>query len=91
MHGKTSAITHDGSGVFAGVPSPFAATRYHSLCVAHAPFPSELRANAASDDGVIQGLTHRHVPIHGVQFHPESVLTPEGARIFANFLALVRR
>jgi len=91
MHGKTSAITHDGSGVFAGVPSPFAATRYHSLCVAHAPFPSELRANAASDDGVIQGLAHRHVPIHGVQFHPESVLTPEGARIFANFLALIRR
>ncbi len=90
MHGKTSEITHDGTGVFRGVPSPFSATRYHSLCVAHTPFPSELRANAASDDGVIQGLAHRHVPIVGVQFHPESVLTEEGGRIFANFLALER-
>jgi anthranilate synthase/aminodeoxychorismate synthase-like glutamine amidotransferase len=90
MHGKTSEITHDGTGVFRGLPSPFAATRYHSLCVAHAPFPGELRANAASDDGVIQGLMHRHFPVHGVQFHPESVLTPDGARIFANFLALAR-
>jgi anthranilate synthase/aminodeoxychorismate synthase-like glutamine amidotransferase len=91
MHGKTSQITHDGSGVFRGVPSPFTATRYHSLCVAHVPFPSDLRANAASEDGVIQGLAHRHVPIFGVQFHPESVLTPEGGRIFANFLALAAR
>jgi anthranilate synthase/aminodeoxychorismate synthase-like glutamine amidotransferase len=89
MHGKTSPIEHDGSGVFAGVPSPFAATRYHSLCVAHAPFPAELRAVATSDDGVIQGVRHRTLPVHGVQFHPESVLTLEGGRIFANFLALV--
>ncbi len=88
MHGKTSAIEHDGSGVFAGLPSPFEATRYHSLCVAHAPFPPELRANAASDDAVIQGVAHRTLPIHGVQFHPESVLTSEGRQIFANFLAL---
>jgi anthranilate synthase/aminodeoxychorismate synthase-like glutamine amidotransferase len=90
MHGKTSRIEHDGSGVFAGVPSPFDATRYHSLCIAHAPFPAELRAVAASDDAVIQGVSHRTLPIHGVQFHPESVLTPEGGRIFANFLALAR-
>jgi anthranilate synthase/aminodeoxychorismate synthase-like glutamine amidotransferase len=88
MHGKTSAIEHDGTGLFAGVPSPFDATRYHSLCVAHAPFPAELRATATSDDAVIQGLQHRTRPIFGVQFHPESVLTPEGGRIFANFLAL---
>jgi anthranilate synthase/aminodeoxychorismate synthase-like glutamine amidotransferase len=90
MHGKTSRIEHDGSGVFAGLPSPFDATRYHSLCVAHDPFPAELRAIATSDDAVIQGIRHRSLPIHGVQFHPESVLTLEGAHIFANFLALVR-
>jgi anthranilate synthase/aminodeoxychorismate synthase-like glutamine amidotransferase len=90
MHGKTSRIEHDGSGVFAGVPSPFDATRYHSLCIAHAPFPAELRAVAASEDAVIQGVSHRTLPIHGVQFHPESVLTPEGGRIFANFLALAK-
>jgi len=90
MHGKTSRIEHDGSGLFAGVPSPFDATRYHSLCIAHAPFPAELRAVATSDDAVIQGVSHRTLPIHGVQFHPESVLTPEGGRIFANFLALAR-
>ncbi len=88
MHGKTSAITHDASGVFAGVPSPFDATRYHSLCVAHSPFPAELRANATSGDGVIQGLAHRSLPIYGVQFHPESILTLEGPRLFANFLEL---
>ena len=88
MHGKTSEITHDGSGVFAGVPSPFFATRYHSLCVAHAGFPAVLRANAASDDAVIQGVAHRTLPIVGVQFHPESILTPEGGRIARNFLAM---
>ncbi len=87
MHGKTSPITHDGSGVFAGIPSPFEATRYHSLCVAHHPFPAELRVNATSDDAVIQGLQHRTLSIAGVQFHPESVLTGEGYRVFANFLA----
>ena len=90
MHGKTSEITHDGSGVFAGLPAPFAATRYHSLCVAHHPFPAELRTTAASDDGVIQGLAHRTLPIYGVQFHPESILTPAGEAIFANFLELAR-
>jgi para-aminobenzoate synthetase component 2 len=88
MHGKTSEITHDGSGVFAGIPSPFTATRYHSLCVAHDPFPAELRATAASEDAVIQGLVHRTLAIHGVQFHPESVLTPAGRALFANFVAI---
>jgi len=87
MHGKTSAIEHDGTGVFAGVPSPFEATRYHSLCVAHDPFPPELRACATSDDAVIQGIVHRTLPLYGVQFHPESVLTPQGRQIFANFMA----
>ena len=91
MHGKTSPIEHDGSGVFAGIPSPFEATRYHSLCVGHAPFPRELRANATSDDAVIQGIAHRTLPIHGVQFHPESVLTPAGGHIFSNFLSMAAR
>jgi len=88
MHGKTSQITHDGTGVFAGVPSPFTATRYHSLCIAHDDFPPVLRANAASDDGVIQGVAHRELPIYGVQFHPESILTPQGVQLARNFLAL---
>ncbi len=88
MHGKTSAVTHDGVGIFANVPSPFPAVRYHSLCVAHHPFPAELRAVAASDDGVIQGLVHRALPMWGVQFHPESVLTPDGRTIFENVLAM---
>jgi len=90
MHGKTSQITHDGTGVFAGLPSPFTATRYHSLCIAHDDFPPVLRANAASDDGVIQGVAHRELPIFGVQFHPESILTPEGAQLARTFLVLAR-
>jgi anthranilate synthase component 2 len=90
MHGKTSTITHDGYGVFAGLPPAFAATRYHSLCVSHERFPAELRANAASDDGVIQGLHHRDLPIFGVQFHPESILTREGPAMASNFLGLLR-
>jgi anthranilate synthase/aminodeoxychorismate synthase-like glutamine amidotransferase len=84
MHGKTSEITHDGRGAFAGLPSPFTATRYHSLCVDHDGFPAVLRANAASDDGVIQGVAHRELPISGVQFHPESVLTPQGRLMAEN-------
>ncbi|GAC1300301.1 MAG: aminodeoxychorismate/anthranilate synthase component II [Vulcanimicrobiaceae bacterium] len=91
MHGKTSPIEHDGTGVFAGLPSPLEATRYHSLCLAHHPFPAELRANATSDDAVIQGVQHRTLAIAGVQFHPESVLTPLGAQIFRNFLAQLGR
>jgi anthranilate synthase/aminodeoxychorismate synthase-like glutamine amidotransferase len=89
MHGKTSAIAHDGSGVLAGVPPAFTATRYHSLCVDGASLPTELRVNATSDDGVVQGFAHRSLAVHGVQFHPESVLTIEGGRIFANFLAML--
>lgn len=90
MHGKTSNITHDGMGVFTGLPEAFAATRYHSLCVSHDRFPGVLRANAASDDGVIQGLHHRELPMYGVQFHPESILTGTGPAIAANFLTLLR-
>jgi anthranilate synthase/aminodeoxychorismate synthase-like glutamine amidotransferase len=90
MHGKTSEITHDGTGPFAGLPSPFIATRYHSLCISHENFPAALRAIAASGDGVIQGVAHRDLPIWGVQFHPESILTPEGAHLARNFLASAR-
>jgi anthranilate synthase component 2 len=91
MHGKTSEITHDGAGAFAGLPSPLSATRYHSLCVDHAGFPAALRANAVSEDGVIQGLAHRELPMWGVQFHPESVLTPDGPRIAQNVVAEMRQ
>jgi anthranilate synthase component II len=91
MHGKTSEITHDGTGVFAGMPSPFTATRYHSLCISHEKFPASLRAIAASEDGVIQGVAHRELPIWGVQFHPESILTSAGVQLARNFLASARR
>ena len=90
MHGKTSEITHDGRGVFAGLPSPFVATRYHSLVLDHAGFPAELHANAASDDGVIQGIAHRELPLAGVQFHPESVLTLVGPTIAQNVVRGLR-
>jgi len=91
MHGKTSQITHDDVGVFAGLPSPFTATRYHSLVVDHDGFPPELRANAASEDGVIQGITHRQLPISGVQFHPESVLTTQGRALAENVVRVLRQ
>ena len=87
MHGKTSPVIHDGSGVFTGLPSPFTATRYHSLIVEDAPAP--LIANAHSDDGIIQGLRHAELPLHGVQFHPESIATEHGHRLLKNFLDLV--
>jgi len=86
MHGKTSAVTHDGSGVFAGLPSPFTATRYHSLVV-DPPVPPELVANAYAGD-VVMGLRHRDLPLHGVQFHPESIASEHGHALLANFLAL---
>jgi len=86
VHGKTDEIDHDGSGVFEGVESPFTATRYHSLCVDTATVPPALRVTAHTPDGVVMGLHHTELPIFGVQFHPESVLTPEGAKILANFL-----
>jgi anthranilate synthase component 2 len=87
MHGKVSSIQHDGRGVFAGVSQPFVAGRYHSLIVADPP-PDALEITARTDDGIIMGLRHREWPVHGVQFHPESVLTGEGRQILRNFLEL---
>jgi len=89
MHGKTSRIEHDGSGVFAGLPAPLVATRYHSLCLDPATLPAELAVNARSDDGVVQGVAHRARPVHGVQFHPESVLSEHGKQLVENFLRMV--
>jgi len=88
MHGKVSEIEHDGSGLFAGLPSPLAATRYHSLCLEPGSLPPELAVTARSDDGVIQGVAHRALPVHGVQFHPESVLSEFGPALVRNFLAI---
>jgi anthranilate synthase component 2 len=84
MHGKTSPVTHDGSGLFAGLPSPFTATRYHSLIVDD--IPETLIINATSDDGHVMGFRHRDLPIHGVQFHPESIATEHGHAMLANFM-----
>ena len=86
MHGKTSPVTHDGSGVFAGLPSPYTATRYHSLVVEDQP--DELIVNATSDDGFTMGFRHKSLPIHGVQFHPESIATQHGHALLANFMTL---
>ncbi|MGV9498896.1 anthranilate synthase component II [Streptomyces sp. NPDC003642] len=88
VHGKTSPVHHDGSGVFAGLPDPFTATRYHSLVVAPHDLPGELLAVAGTPDGTLMGLRHRDHPTHGVQFHPESVLSPDGKQLIANFLEL---
>lgn len=88
MHGKTSPILHKGTGVFAGLPNPFEATRYHSLLVKRETFPSVLEINAETAEGEIMGLRHREFPIHGVQFHPESILTLEGKKLLQNFLKL---
>ena len=86
VHGKTSDIDHDGTGVFAGLPSPFVATRYHSLAIDEGPFPSELRITARSKDGIVMGVAHRELPIEGVQFHPESILTTDGPALLENFV-----
>ncbi len=86
MHGKTSPVTHDDTGVFAGIPSPFTATRYHSLIVED--IPETLKVNARSDDGHVMGFRHADLPIHGVQFHPESIATEHGHAMLANFLRL---
>ncbi len=93
MHGKTSPITHDNRGLFAGLPSPFTATRYHSLAVARATLPNSLDVTAWTEDGEIMGVQHHDRPIHGVQFHPESIATEHGHALLANFLDLagVRR
>jgi anthranilate synthase/aminodeoxychorismate synthase-like glutamine amidotransferase len=87
MHGKTSRIEHDGKGVFAGLPAGFEATRYHSLVVEEASCPAVLGITARTADGEIMGLRHRELPIEGVQFHPESILTGQGKQLLGNFLA----
>lgn len=90
MHGKTSLIRHEGRGVFAGLPSPFTATRYHSLAVRRATLPDCLQVDAETDDGEIMGLSHRARPVFGVQFHPESIASEHGHALLGNFLAAIR-
>jgi anthranilate synthase/aminodeoxychorismate synthase-like glutamine amidotransferase len=88
MHGKTSPIIHEGDGVFTGLPIPFEATRYHSLIVRRETLPAELEVVAETSEHEIMGLRHRQHPVYGVQFHPESIMTGEGKKLLANFLAL---
>ena len=88
MHGKTSPILHTGENVFAGLPTPFEATRYHSLIVKRDTLPACLRVTAETAEGEIMGLAHKELPVYGVQFHPESILTTEGKKLLKNFLAL---
>jgi anthranilate synthase component II len=88
MHGKTSAMAHDGTGVFTGLPSPFEATRYHSLIVREDDLPACFAVNARSPDGLIMGMRHKTLPLHGVQFHPESIATEHGHALIANFMTL---
>jgi anthranilate synthase/aminodeoxychorismate synthase-like glutamine amidotransferase len=90
MHGKTSPIEHDNRGVFQGLPSPFEATRYHSLLVERASLPDTLEVSAWTSEGEIMGLRHRSLPVEGVQFHPESVLTLEGKRLLGNWVRQLR-
>jgi len=90
VHGKVSPIRHHGKGLFAGVGSPLAGGRYHSLVVDPATLPEELLVDATTEDGLVMALRHRHRPLFGVQFHPESVLTPDGPRLVDNFLAQMR-
>jgi len=89
MHGKTSEVTHDGTGIFADLPQPLVATRYHSLVVAPESVPDSLAVTATAADGVVMGLRHRSLPVEGVQFHPESIFTPSGPTLLGNFLAQV--
>ena len=88
VHGKTSRILHDGSGVFAGLASPVTATRYHSLAVVESTVPAQLLVNARTENGIVMGLRHSELPLHSVQFHPESVMTADGHRMLANWLRL---
>jgi anthranilate synthase component II len=90
VHGKLGAMYHEGASVFAGLPSPLSATRYHSLIVARDTLPDCLQTTAETDDGLIMGLRHRTLPIHGVQFHPESIRTEHGHQMLANFLSVTR-
>jgi len=87
MHGKLSAVSHDGRGVFAGIPSPFNVTRYHSLAIERKSLPACLEVSATSEDGEIMGVRHRELQVEGVQFHPEAILTEHGHALLANFLA----
>ena len=87
LHGKTSLVHHDGTGVLAGLPDPFVATRYHSLSIRPGSMPAELEVTGRTEGGVVMALRHRELPIHGVQFHPESVLTDGGHRMLANWMA----
>ena len=89
MHGKTSSVMHEGKGVLRDMPQPFTAARYHSLVVDEETFPAELEPTAWSEDGMVMALRHRTLPIHGVQFHPESIITPEGKNILRTWLELV--
>ena len=91
MHGKTSEITHTNTGVFEGLPSPFIATRYHSLSIDPATIPDCLDVNATSADGVVQGMSHKEFDIHGVQFHPESIETQHGHKLLQNFINIASR
>jgi anthranilate synthase/aminodeoxychorismate synthase-like glutamine amidotransferase len=86
MHGKTSEVLHDGRGLFAGLPQPFTATRYHSLVVARESVPASLEVTAWTEDGIVMGLRHRDRPLFGVQFHPESIMTTSGKDLLRNFL-----
>ena len=88
MHGKTSQVEHDSRGVFTNVINPLEAGRYHSLAVVESTLPGELGVTARSDDGVVMGIRHAEYPLEGVQFHPESILTPDGEMILSNFLRL---
>ncbi|MBV9929431.1 MAG: aminodeoxychorismate/anthranilate synthase component II [Alphaproteobacteria bacterium] len=90
VHGKVSAISHGGEGIFTGLPSPFPAARYNSLTVAPVTLPAALAITARAEDGTVQGLAHRKLPLHGVQFHPESIASAHGSALLANFLRLCR-
>jgi anthranilate synthase component 2 len=91
VHGKLSAIHHDGTGIFEGLANPFPATRYHSLVVERASLPQSVRVTAWTDDGLVMGLVHRERPLHGVQFHPESIASVGGHSLLKNFLSLAAR
>jgi anthranilate synthase component 2 len=91
MHGKTCPVRHDGTGLFEGLPSPFAAARYHSLTVAPESVPPCLAVNATADDSTVQGVRHRSLPVHGVQFHPESIASDKGHELLENFVRIANR
>ena len=90
MHGKTSLIHHDGKGVFLGIPSPFMAIRYHSLVIQNETLPDELEVSAWADNGIIMGVRHKSLPVEGIQFHPESIMTEDGKKILGNFIQQVK-